>query len=654
MDADVRETALYREVEDLYRRLHEPFGVAAAAQDLTAAPDGSRVAFTGPRHESVDADPVSRICVADLATGTVEDVTAGPGDDRYPRWSPDGTTIAFLSDRRHRGRFGLFLLEAGRLGEAVAAPDLDGSVEWVEWSPDGTSLLLGVAGAGAEKSGVEGSGRVETGEERPGWLPQVLTDDESALWRRAWPYDVATRALAPLSRDGLNVWEAAWCGNGTVAAIVSESPGEDAWYDAPLALVDVHTGRETVVHRAKGGRQLGWPAATPDGARLAVVEAACSDRWVVAGDVLVVENGTVSTVDTADVDVSWLAWRDATTLMYAGERGLDLVVGEVDVTTGTGRELWAGDASSGWKARGALVPGGVAIELDGWTSGARLAVVADGTERTVHTFATGRMDPPGTEERVTWTAPDGLEIQGLLYRPPGEPPYATVLYVHGGPIGREFTRSPARHRFVTMLLAHGYAVLVPNVRGSSGRGQEYAELVVGDMGGDETRDHLVGLETLVSQGIADPARIGVMGGSHGGFMSAWLVTQAPERFAAAVSISPVIDWRSQHFTSNIAHFDAVFVGALDDGIRDARSPVLHAGAVRTPTFLTAGTDDRCTPPGQAIEFHQALRDRGVPTACAIYPGEGHGVRRHPAVLDWLTRIVGWFEQWMPPAPAPES
>jgi dipeptidyl aminopeptidase/acylaminoacyl peptidase len=273
-------------------------------------------------------------------------------------------------------------------------------------------------------------------------------------------------------------------------------------------------------------------------------------------------------------------------------------------------------------------------------------------DRPAHLFAAGsNFDPAslGTEERVRWTADDGLEIEGLLYKPAkAQAPYATVLYVHGGPVGREFSKAPGRNRFVTLLLDRGYAVLVPNVRGSSGRGQEYAERVYGDMGGAETTDHLAGLGSLIERGITDPTRVGVMGGSHGGFMTTWLVTQAPERFAAAVAISPVTDWRSQHFTTNIAYFDTLFVAPMDDPRREARSPILHADKTRTPTFLTAGDVDRCTPPGQALEFHQALLERGVPTACAIYPGEGHGVRKYPAVLDWLTRIAAWFEEWMPP------
>ena len=650
MQADVRDTALYRDLTDLYRRLNEPFGAITTCADPSPAPDGARVAFTGTRRDAVDADPTSRVCLLDLATGAVEEVTAGPHDDRLPRWSPDGRAIAFLSDRRHEGRYGLFLLEADRLGEAVAAPEVDGSVEWLEWSPDGTAILLGIAGAGAEKSGVEGSGRVAGGADRPDWLPRVTTNDTSTQWRRAYRYDVAARTITPLSRDGLNVWEATWCGPDAVAAIVSDSPGEDAWYDAPLALIDAATGKERVLHTGRHGRQLGWPAATPDGTRLAVVEARASDRWVVAGTLLLVdvETGGVTEVATNDTDVTATHW-DGGILRWAGSRGLDTVVGTTDPATGSAADLWSGGAGSGYEPHPGWLPDGTAVlDLNGWDRPAGIAVVGNGVDRTVHAFPVGvRPEELGTEQRVEWTAPDGLTVQALLYTPPGEGPFPTILEVHGGPVGREHSRSPSRQRFVSVLLSRGYAVLVPNVRGSAGRGQAYAELVVGDMGGGETDDHLAGLDALVERGLADPRRIGVMGGSHGGFMTAWLVTQAPDRFAAAVAISPVTDWRSQHFTSNIGHFDAVFVGPLDSPLREERSPLLHAGAVRTPTFLTAGEVDRCTPPGQALEFHQALAERGVPTACAIYPGEGHGVRKYPAVLDWVTRICGWFEEWMP-------
>jgi dipeptidyl aminopeptidase/acylaminoacyl peptidase len=132
-------------------------------------------------------------------------------------------------------------------------------------------------------------------------------------------------------------------------------------------------------------------------------------------------------------------------------------------------------------------------------------------------------------------------------------------------------------------------------------------------------------------------------------MSCWLPTQ-DQRFKAAVAIAPVSDFISQHWNSNIGAWDAWFLGGSPEGgaphYRE-RSPVFFADRVVTPTLLTAGTEDRCTPPGQAIEFHRALRERGVPTEVVIYPGEGHGVRKFPAAIDLEARSLGWFERFMP-------
>ena len=194
-----------------------------------------------------------------------------------------------------------------------------------------------------------------------------------------------------------------------------------------------------------------------------------------------------------------------------------------------------------------------------------------------------------------------------------------------------------RDHAVPLLVSRGYAVLLPNPRGSSGRGQEFAAAVVGDMGGADTHDYLSGIDAMIERGIADPARIGTMGVSYGGFMSAWLVTQ-DQRFKAAVAGSPVTEWYS--FTFNA---DPEEIGNQVH----TRSPVMHASRARTPTLLTAGVKDRCTAASQAMEFYQALISHGVDSELVIYPGEGHGVRRFPAVTDYLTRLVTWFERYMP-------
>ena len=209
--------------------------------------------------------------------------------------------------------------------------------------------------------------------------------------------------------------------------------------------------------------------------------------------------------------------------------------------------------------------------------------------------------------------------------------------------GRAIRRTPR------LLVSRGYAVLHPNPRGSFGRGQAFAEHVYGDMGGADTDDILSGIEALVARGIADTTRVGVMGVSYGGFMSSWLITRT-DRFAAAVSMSPVTDWLSMHYTTYFPEFDRLFL--QDDpsnvaGQYAARSPLLFAHRAHTPTLHTSGGRDEATPASQALEFHRALLEHGVTSSLAIYPQEGHDVHQFPAVIDRCTRIVAWFDRFMP-------
>lgn len=660
MDRDIRDTTLYREVEEYYRRALGPgFGRMSEATDPAPSPHGTVIAFTGSVLGRLEGRPESRIGLVGLETGEVRQITRGPGDDRLPVWSPDGRFLAFLSDRAERGRFQVYLLEAGAVGEAVAAPDVPGTVEWLAWSPDGSRLLLGVAGVGADQAGAQGSGTTgRRPEDEPPWLPDVESSaDAEREGRRLWSYEPGGDPPAALSRPGLNVWEGAWCGNGAVAAIVSEGPGEDAWYSAPLALIDVASGRERVLVQSEV--QLGVPAASPDGRRLAVIEAACSDRLIVAGDLLLLDpaDGSARRVDTSGVDVTALVWRDGDRLVYLGIRGLSSVCGEVDVRSGGTTEVWAsGETCGEWYPGGAPIgEDAVAVVLHSYERPPEIAVIRQGKAETVaslgHEGSRFVQEVGGRMEELSWSAPDGEDIQGLLLLPDGPGPHPLVVSVHGGPVWA-YRSMWLGARGVPLLASRGYAVLFPNPRGSSGRGRAFAEMVVGDMGGADAGDILAGVDALVEREIADPARIGVTGGSYGGFMSAWLVTRT-DRLAAAVAVSPVTDWYSQHWNSNIGHWDSEYLGAdptAPAGPYRDRSPVMLAHRVSTPTLLTAGLRDRTTPPGQAVEFYRALRHRGVECAVVLYPEEGHGVRAFPAAVDLTARMVEWFERHMPARP----
>jgi len=660
---DLRESDEYAAVAEHVRRLHEPaFTKPHKVTDLVATPDAGRIVVTGSVYDELDGLP--RTALYEVRDGTLRALTSGRGSAKAARLAPDGSVLAFLSDRAKADVFQLYLLADGQLGEAWAAPVVPGTIEYLAWSPDGTRILLGVAGLGAEVADAQGSGTVGAGESGlPSWYPQVEAGTPEDAWRGLWLFTPASGELARVSPEGLNVWEAAWSGPGHVLVITSDQPGEDDWYRAVLSRIDTSTGE--VAELLRSDVQFGLPAGTADGTRAAVVQAACSDRWVVAGDLIVLDlvAGTRCAVDTAGTDVSAVQWIDQTRLGYVGQRGLDSVAGTADAGQGplpekistselaTSSRSWASE----FHPAGAFASDGRVIVIrDDYDLPQEIAIVGAGTDQVLASLAHAGTDyirsVAGSATNVSWSAPDGTVIEGVLCTPAGTGPFPLILHVHGGPIGA-YRRSWRMHNdAVPLLVSRGYAVLHPNPRGSSGRGQNFAAAVVGDMGGADTYDYLSGIDAMVERGIADPARIGTMGVSYGGFMSAWLVTQ-DDRFKAAVAGSPVTEWYSFTFTSNIPRWGLWFLDNADPeqtGTQvHTRSPVLHASKARTPTLLTAGAKDRCTPAGQAREFYQALTGHGVDSELVIYPEEGHGVSRFPAVTDYLTRVVTWFERYMP-------
>ena len=663
MRTDLRESPEYAAVAEHLRRLHEPaFGTPHRVTDVATTADGSRVVVTGAVYDELDGLP--RTALYEVRDAGLQPLTAGSGSAKAARFAPDGSALAFLSDRASADVFQLYLLTEGQLGEARPGPAVPGTAEFLAWSPDGTQILLGVAGLGAEMADAQGSGTAGAGESgRPDWYPDVEAGAPEDAWRSLWTVTVATGELTRVSPDGLNVWEAAWSGTGQILAITSDAPGEDDWYSAVLSLLDVST--RTATELLRSDVQLGLPAGTPDGTKAAVVQAVCSDRWIVAGDLIVLDlvTGTRCAVDTAGTDVTAVQWIDQSHLGYVGQRHLDSVAGVVPTGDGplpaaiAGRELTASPQSwaSWFYPAGAFTSADRLVVIrDDYDLPQEVAIVGTGADEVLASLAsagTGYLrSVAGSATDVSWSAPDGTPIEGVLCTPPGPGPFPLVLNVHGGPIGAYQRHWGMRDYAVPLLVSRGYAVLHPNPRGSSGRGQEFAAAVVGDMGGADTHDYLSGIDAMVERGIADPARIGTMGVSYGGYMSAWLVTQ-DQRFKAAVAGSPVTEWYSFTFTTNIPRWGLWFLDNADpEGMANqvhTRSPVMHASKARTPTLLTAGAKDRCTPAGQAREFYQALIGHGVDSELVIYPGEGHGVSRFPAVTDYLTRLVTWFERYMP-------
>ena len=652
MQRDLRRTALYQEVESLILTLRQP-GAGLVSDAAEVSTNGRQAAYAGTLVEALEGTPPTRICLADLATGDTRVLTFGPNVDRLPKFSPDGRQIAFLSDRRQPGDFQLYLLDPVS-GAARSTSDAKGWVEYLHWSPDGTRILLGVAGRGADVSSAQGAlSSKRLADDCPSWMPAVDSGDENYRWRRVWLYELATGRLHEVGDADDNVWEAAWCGNDAFAAVVSPGPMEGLWYSARLRVINIETGRGRDVHVPRS--QIGWPAASASGKHLAIVEGVCSDRWVVAGDLLLIElaSGNARQVDTNGTDITYTEWCSDRQLLLAGHRGFETVVGVYDADSGAFREAWSSEevTAGGRYATVASLnaKGDCALVGEGFRRAPELAVIRGGEYAAVKSFDLGytaHAKVLDSVERLRWRASDGLEIQGWLLRPAGAGPHPLIMNIHGGPIWHWRSAWLGRAGAVNlMLLKRGYAVFLPNPRGSTGRGQEFAQQVLGEMGGADTGDYLAGLDHLVGRGIADPSRLGVMGGSYGGFMTSWLITQGA-RFAAAVPVAPVTNWVSEHLISNIPHF--VVLGLADryvhpDGKYFRRSPVMFAHRASTPTLHICGALDRCTPPEEAVQFHNALLEHGVESVLVTYPEEGHGIRKFPAAIDCAARILAWFD-----------
>ncbi len=611
-----------------------------APSDVRVAPDGNTVAFCVAPVGHRQTDPTSTIYIVPAdGSAAPRAVTGSEHNNVAPRWSPDGAALAFLSDRVKRGEAQLHRVAVAG-GEAVRLTELLGGVASPAWRPDGRAIAFtarrrALAAEDEPKSDV----KVWSEQWRPhavaivsayGGAPVVLGPAAGHVWAFAFSPDGAEIVAAVSPSEDL----AATHGNVRLLRWRVDGSGEE---------------RELLAGLGMGASQLAWSA---DGKHILVVGAQVPEP----------SHARVFIIDAADNSVRTLD-DDETTPAWAGFQGNALIVNSV------AGQLSRLDrrAGSDFSARHAAQ-----VPTDGWidsvnVAGETIAFTCAFPDRAAEVYAMrdGKaahrltdLNPQLADvtlapmEQIHWRAADGQTIEGWLILPPGREgkgPLPLIVQIHGGPAGVSSPRSGmGAHNWGQALAARGYAVLLPNPRGSIGRGAAFTRSNRYDFGGGDYADIMAGVDHLIAEGIADPERLGVCGWSYGGFMTAWVVGHT-DRFKAAVAGAPPTNWVSKIGTTDIGPANAWNIGLVHqepDQVWE-RSPIRYVGKVKTPTLLVGGEADKRVPITQAQEFHWSLKSAGVETELVIYPRQKHGFHERMHQLDLAQRVCDWFARFIP-------
>jgi dipeptidyl aminopeptidase/acylaminoacyl peptidase len=605
-----------------------------AADDLSFSPDGSRVTFTVA--EPVKGSSRARaIWMLDVASGRLRQLTFSGKSDSSPRWSPDGASIAFISDRG--GSRQLYRLSL-RGGEAETLTDRKEDVELFRWSRDGARIALLMK---------EPKPEALQNRERDKDDARVVDKDDRRA--RVWMLDVASKGLKPITTGPWKIDAITWTPDGRrLIASATARPEVDRWNERIYA-IDVADGRFTEI--AEPRQPSGDRALSPDGQMLAYVGGRVDGPDPHDLYVQPIAGGAPQNLTAASLDrpIGLPRWIDSQTLMVTVARGFQSAIAIVG-RDGRAQLVDGLEVNPSLFARSAN--GTLAYVGETATKAPELWIkTPNAPARAVTTFNRPWASiPVVAPEFVTYKSAGGVEIEAALLKPSSvgnqpsassHQPWPSVVLVHGGPTGRW---SDTFEPWGQLLAARGYAVLYPNVRGSTGYGQRFVEMNRADWGGGDFKDVMAGVDWLVARGIADPNRLGIGGWSYGGYMAAWAVTQTT-RFKAAVSGAPVIDMASEFGTEHGSAYDEWFYGTpyekLDGFIKS--SPMTYVKNVKTPTLLLQGEDDATDPIGQSQQFYRGLKRYGVETDLVLYPREPHGLREEKHLLDRLNRVVAWYD-----------
>lgn len=539
------------------------------------SPDGTRLAYA----VDVNGGEQFDLYAHDLRSGQPTNLTPGTPDSIQPcfAWSPDGSRLAFISDRS--GRFEPYIMAAARGAPGQRVVELPFPAWEVRWSPDGHWLAIVVEALGQD------------------YATAIVAVDGSAL---RW---------VSLNGVRISAKDAAWAPDSKRVAFSSNVRG---WFD--IGVYDLR--QDSISWATVGQRDRDRPAWSPGGGRIA-----CTAR-----------HGPVTALATLELDEK----RETTYQVKSGVHYWPLF------SPGGDQLVFAFDNPE--------------RPTDLW----QMLLSGPGCPENVPTFHQLTQSLPshlsktrfGMPTQVTYPSLDGQTVPALLYRTEairGDSPCSldfrqpAVVYVHGGPNWlAQVTWDP----LIQHMIARGWVVIAPNYRGSTGHGRVWQLANRFDLGGGDSQDVVAAADYLVRKGLADPDRIAVTGRSYGGYLTMTCLTQFPERWAAGSAVVPFLNWFTAHANSrsDLQHWDVENFGHPErdrDRFRE-RSPFFFLDRIVAPVQLICGAHDPRCPASESTQAHEALVELGKACDLALYPDEGHSFLKIENVVDHKERLVSFL------------
>jgi dipeptidyl aminopeptidase/acylaminoacyl peptidase len=642
-------------------------GIAALAQTPTIdqslgmrsvsnariSPNGQYVAYSVTQTNWEENEFVQQLWIAVVATGERYQLTSGKKSSVNAKWSPDSTRIAFTSDRD--GKRQIYLIHP-RGGEAQQLTSEENGVDSLEWAPNGNSMAYISTGpdSKAKKDRKEKYGEFD-----------VIGGDYANV--RLWlvktpaeiPADPKQRPQPESLTDGekFSVGDFEWSPDSKhIAFSAARDTDLSSSGSNQIYTVDVTDKLVKQLLTSKGPNSR--PRWSPDGTQLAFVTGNGEQFFFYKNThlaVILASGGEPRIISGKfDEDPNIIDW-GPDGIYFSAFLKTNGHVFRVNPETLAIEQITSPGAF--FISDGSFTPDHRMYAAIGAAPNHFSEVFVSNTKDFAPKYLTNMSEQwknfhLTTREVIEWKSTDGTPIQGVLVKPADYDPsrkYPLLVVIHGGPTGFDTPVASAdRYYPIERFAAKGALILRPNYRGSAGYGEAFRSLNVRNLGLGDYQDVISGVDSLIAKGMVDKDRVGAMGWSQGGYISAFITTYS-DRFKAVSVGAGISDWMTYYVNTDIHPFTRQYLKATpweDPAIYQKTSPIFYVNNAKTPTLIQHGDQDKRVPPPNAFELYQALKDRGVPVKLILYKGFGHPINKPKQQRAVMEHNYEWFAKYI--------